>query len=102
MNYNLSGLMILSYDCQSETPNIGINKVYVSNIILNNWHNNFYKDINRKLNTVNIIEYMDNDLYDKLLSENIIFLNFYFCHIFFSFYFNCFFFFHGFFLLFFF
>lgn len=51
------------------------NIVNTENDILNNWHKHFYKDINNKLNSVHIIEYMDNDLYDKLLSENIVFLN---------------------------
>lgn len=43
--------------------------------ILNNWHKHFYQDMTNIFNSVEIIYYMDNQSYDTLLSENIIFLN---------------------------
>jgi len=44
-------------------------------IIYNNWDKHLYKDFVHMFNSVNIIEYIDNDEYDKLLTNNIVFLN---------------------------
>lgn len=45
------------------------------NRITNNWYKHFYSDINDKLNSVEIIDYVSNDKYDQLLTENIVFIN---------------------------
>jgi hypothetical protein len=43
--------------------------------ITNNWYKHFYEDMCSKLKTIDIISYTNNDEYDKLLTENIIFVN---------------------------
>jgi hypothetical protein len=43
--------------------------------ILNNWHRHYCIDMDQLFSSVGIINYMDNNSYDTLLSENIIFLN---------------------------
>ena len=45
------------------------------NKLLNNWHRHFYDDLCNKNDTVKFIEYLENDDYDKLMTENIIFIN---------------------------
>ena len=43
--------------------------------IVNNWNKHFDEDLCKKTNSVNFIEYLDNDSYDNLFTENIIFIN---------------------------
>jgi hypothetical protein len=43
--------------------------------LYNNWSKHFYDDIYGKITSVNYIEYLDNDSYDILMTENIIFIN---------------------------
>jgi hypothetical protein len=43
--------------------------------ITNNWNKHFYEDMVRKINNVDYITFLENDSYDKLLSENIVFIN---------------------------
>jgi hypothetical protein len=43
--------------------------------ISNNWYNHMYRDIVTKIRSVDIIERLENDEYDKLLTDNIVFLN---------------------------
>ena len=43
--------------------------------IVNNWNKHFYEDVCKKIDTVNFITYLQNDDYDKLMTENIIFIN---------------------------
>lgn len=43
--------------------------------IVNNWNKHFYSDLENNLNSIKIIEYIDNTTYDELLSSNIVFLN---------------------------
>lgn len=43
--------------------------------ITNNWYKHFYEDTISKLKTIDIINYTNNEEYDKLLSENIVFIN---------------------------
>ena len=43
--------------------------------ITNNWNKHFYEDIYKKINNVEYITFLENDDYDKLLSENIVFVN---------------------------
>jgi polysaccharide pyruvyl transferase WcaK-like protein len=43
--------------------------------INNNWYKHFFEDINKKISNVEIMDYIDNNSYDKLLSENIVYIN---------------------------
>jgi hypothetical protein len=43
--------------------------------LYNNWSKHFYDDICDKIKSVDYIEYLDNDSYDVLMTENIIFIN---------------------------
>lgn len=45
------------------------------NIINNNWNKHFYDDIVTKINNIEFIEFLENDDYDNLLSENIVYIN---------------------------
>ena len=45
------------------------------NKLVNNWNRHFYDDLCNKNDTVKFIEYLENDDYDKLMTENIIFIN---------------------------
>lgn len=51
------------------------NPIINSSQITNNWNKHFYTDIENNINSVKIIEYIDNISYDNLLSCNIVFLN---------------------------
>jgi polysaccharide pyruvyl transferase WcaK-like protein len=44
-------------------------------LISNNWYKHLYNDIQQKINNVKIIDYLDNDEYDTLLSQNIVYIN---------------------------
>lgn len=55
--------------------NVSSNVVTLSKKITNNWYKHFFEDTTSKLKTVDIINYTDNNEYDKLLTENIIFIN---------------------------
>jgi len=46
-----------------------------SSEITNNWHKHFYEATKTTVQSINFIETQDNDQYDVLLSENIVFLN---------------------------
>ena len=43
--------------------------------INNNWYKHFYEDMKTKLSSIEIINHLSNDEYDKLLSENIVYIN---------------------------
>ena len=43
--------------------------------INNNWNRHFYEDISTKLKTVDSLEFQDNNQYDLLLSQNIVFIH---------------------------
>jgi polysaccharide pyruvyl transferase WcaK-like protein len=43
--------------------------------ISNNWYKHLYNDIEQKINNIKIINYIDNDEYDTLLSQNIVYIN---------------------------
>lgn len=45
------------------------------NTIYNNWNKHFYNDIFNKINNMNFIEFLNNNEYDNLLSENIVYIN---------------------------
>lgn len=43
--------------------------------ISNNWYKHLYNDIEQKINNIKIIDYINNDEYDILLSQNIVYIN---------------------------
>jgi hypothetical protein len=43
--------------------------------IKNNWYNHFYNDLYNKLKSITFIEHLENEKYDHLLTENIVFIN---------------------------
>ena len=43
--------------------------------IINNWYKHFYNDISCKISSVEVIEHVDNDTYDNMLTDNIVFIN---------------------------
>jgi hypothetical protein len=45
------------------------------NTILNNWNKHFYDDIFNKINNIEFIDFLENNDYDNLLSENIVYIN---------------------------
>jgi hypothetical protein len=44
-------------------------------VLYNNWSKHFYEDLNEKISSVNFIEYLSNEEYDNLITENIVFIN---------------------------
>lgn len=44
-------------------------------IIKNNWYKHFYDDMTKKIGSVDFIEFLNNEEYDTLLTENIVFIN---------------------------
>ena len=46
-----------------------------TDIITNTWNKHFYIDIINKIKKIKIIDYLDNDEFDKILSENIVYIN---------------------------
>lgn len=46
-----------------------------SKSISNNWYKHLYNDIEQKINNIKIIDYINNDEYDILLSQNIVYIN---------------------------
>jgi hypothetical protein len=47
----------------------------IDNRITNNWNKHFYDDISQKVNTMEFIEFLDNEKYDTLITENIVYIN---------------------------
>lgn len=45
------------------------------NTIINNWNKHFYDDIFNKINNIEFIEFLENNDYDNLLSENIVYID---------------------------
>lgn len=64
-------------NCSTSFPNCSIspNCSTSVNYIVNNWNRHFYEDIYKKIGTMEFIEFVDNENYDKLLSENIVYIN---------------------------
>ena len=64
---------------QNISNNIRLNDIdfteIKNSIITNNWYKHFYEDILFKLKSVDFIEHLENDNYDKILSENIVYIN---------------------------
>lgn len=60
--------------CQNISQNVSQN-VSCSDQIRNNWYKHYIKFTQDLIDSVEIIEKLENDDYDKLLSENIVFIN---------------------------
>ena len=45
------------------------------NTINNNWNKHFYNDIFKKINNMQFIDFLENNDYDNLLSENVVYIN---------------------------
>jgi hypothetical protein len=59
-------------NCSTQNPNgncLGNNELY------NNWSKHFYDDIVEKVSSIRFLEYLNNDEYDKLMTENIVYIN---------------------------
>lgn len=63
------------YSNCSTIPNCCYSNCSIGDGIVNNWNKHFYDDVCTKINSIEFIEYLDNDKYDILLSENIVFIN---------------------------
>jgi len=61
--------------CQNISQNMCQNTNENNIELCNNWSKHFYDDICNKIKSVDYIEYLDNDSYDVLMTENIIFIN---------------------------
>lgn len=46
-----------------------------TNAITNNWNEQFFHWMSSKINGIKVIEYLDNEAYDELLTQNIVFVN---------------------------
>jgi hypothetical protein len=46
----------------------------ISSRVTNNWYGHFYEDIFKKCKSIDMMGYLDNKEYDKLLTENIVFI----------------------------
>jgi hypothetical protein len=55
--------------------NTNITDYSIKTGITNNWNKHFYEDMIKKINNVDCITFLENDSYDTLLSENIVFIN---------------------------
>ena len=62
-----------SGNCSTDSGNCSTNNCFLT--ITNNWNKHFYKDTENILNSVKIIDYINNNDYDELLTTNIVFLN---------------------------
>lgn len=69
----LNALKVKDYQYVSG-KNCSTNDVY-NNIIVNNWNKHFFEDMSLKISNIDFITHLDNDKYDDLLSENIVFIN---------------------------
>ncbi len=56
----------VSSNCNTDYDTIQIN---------NNWYKCFFDDLKHKLHNIDFIEYLDDSLYDTILSENIVFIH---------------------------
>jgi len=72
---NISNVGNVSSSLQMISCNVSCDNVISDKKITNNWYKHFYEDILTKIKTVDILEYTNNEEYDKLLEENIIFIN---------------------------
>lgn len=76
--YNLRREIDLPSNCSSNQhfSNCSSNpNCSYDNTINNNWNKHFYNDIVKKVKSMEFIEFLQNDDYDNLLSENIIYIN---------------------------
>ena len=66
-NYSQGGLITNNNNQKNDDIN--------TDIITNTWNKHFYIDIINKIKKIKIIDYLDNDEFDKILSENIVYIN---------------------------
>jgi polysaccharide pyruvyl transferase WcaK-like protein len=71
---NLNCIQENDDDQDNSSPVLNID-YSLSTGITNNWNKHFYEDMYKKINNVEYITFLENDDYDKLLSENIVFIN---------------------------
>lgn len=70
--HNLRREIVLPPNCSS---NQTLSNCSSDNTINNNWNKHFYNDIEKKINNMEFIEFLENNDYDNLLSENIVYIN---------------------------
>ena len=70
---NMKHLLTNVCNCSTDSGNCSTNNCFLT--ITNNWNKHFYKDTENILNSVKIIDYINNNDYDELLTTNIVFLN---------------------------
>ena len=79
INYdNIPSTNRINPNVSTNHPNVStncINNTSNGQIIYNNWSKHFYKDVEEFSTSVNIIQHMDNNSYDNLLINNIVFIN---------------------------
>jgi polysaccharide pyruvyl transferase WcaK-like protein len=79
INYdNIPSTNRINPNVSTNHPNVSTNCINNSpntQIIYNNWSKHFYKDIETFSNSVNVIQHIDNNSYDNLLINNIVFIN---------------------------
>lgn len=57
------------------SSNICTNENFDLDVITNNWYKCFFDDIRNKINNIDFLEHLDDVSYDKILSENIVFIH---------------------------
>lgn len=57
------------------SSNVSSNASTNYNNLANNWNKHFYEDLCNKFNDIKFIEYLNNDEYDQLLTNNIVYIN---------------------------
>jgi hypothetical protein len=60
---------------QNISQNISQNCSNNQQELYNNWSKHFYEDIVKKVSSISFLEYLQNDDYDKLITENIVYIN---------------------------
>jgi polysaccharide pyruvyl transferase WcaK-like protein len=65
-----------SVNCSSNcSANCSANCSSNCSAITNNWYNHFYRDVIKKLNSVQMLDCISNEEYDEILTKNVVFLN---------------------------
>jgi hypothetical protein len=65
----------ISCNANVSCNNICENYYHDNVVITNNWYKHFYFDMNYIISTMNVINHIDNNSYDELLSCNVVFVN---------------------------
>ena len=75
IDYSSSSSSSSSSSCSYSDRELDLNNDELTFGIKNNWYNHFYNDLYNKLKSITIIEHLENEKYDNLLTENIVFIN---------------------------